>query len=547
MVIVPKGFSLANLGIGTHAKYTTTGIICAPLFEDEEIIANARYYRVGSVEPVTIGDSHAYYTCEVREARMHGDQPSTSGTWHLDSDSVRTDPRYRMKVWLDAYLTSTNILKDDALTSATYITHFADPDYNIKRVFITKGIDLVFSIDKTTAKPKEDYLHKIYAFEESVLITICAINKSGLTAANVVEQAEQEIRHVFTDYLYGAATHVLGSIRGIDSVKHDPVDLGHCLMWSTTVTVKYERANDEYVPTTPAFDHTVGFIYEGDRLAGGIEGTWDIDDAGHLGGSTVVTTINSENNVDMHLTNYVADAFIHSNDGGTTPLGLTPTAYPYIRWRYRTSGESARARIDLVDSGGHVINVLTGTLSPMTWQVGSAGIDFGDAHTISDIRLYACNGAGNVYYDFVEIYGGTYILPNVTKMSPPLLLQDAVIQIPGRFGSINQALGSQSMEIRMTCDLDMEHTNLKWKRLQTGASTDINNIDILLETAHRGAGTTSWVWLDIGDPAMQFKARLVEVNPAYSEEGNSVELTWREYRHGTAGNETTSERFGLNL
>jgi hypothetical protein len=540
IVIVPKGYSLANFGIGTYAKYTTTGIICAPLFEDDEIIANARYYRVGSVEPVTIGDSHAFYMCELQEAKMHGDQPSTSGTWHLDSDATRTDPRYRMKTWLDGYLTAANIKEDDAATLASYITHFADPDYNIKRVFITKDVDLVFSIGKTTGKAKEDYLHKIYAFEESIPITISAINKAGLTGANVVEQAEQEIRHVFTDYLYGAATHVLGSIRGIDSVKHEPIDLGHCLMWSTTVTVKYERANDEYVPTTPNFDHGVAFTYEGDRLAGGIEGTWTLTNGGGGAHSTGTQTIDTENNLYLNLTAFTDD--MYTTNG--TNLNLNTTTYTQIRWRIKTTA-AATAKIILTYSDATTQTVLAETGSPYVFTVGTATLTA--IKLLDHISLYCCDGVGTVTYDFIEVYTGTYILPNVIHMSPPLILQEAVITVPSRFGSINQALGSASMEIRMTCDLDMEHTDLKWKRAQTGASTDHNNIDILLETAHRGGNAVSWVWLDLGDPTMQFKARLVEVNPAYSEGGNTVELVWREYRHGTAGNETTSERFGLNL
>jgi hypothetical protein len=111
------------------------------------------------------------------------------------------------------------------------------------------------------------------------------------------------------------------------------------------------------------------------------------------------------------------------------------------------------------------------------------------------------------------------------------------------------------MEVTMECDLDMQpwtgdasNTQISWKRPQTnGTKTDVNNQDVLLETHHRGSFYEDWTWIDLGEPAMQFKARLIEMRPSYSGEQGKLRLVWREYRHGNASGETANERFGLSL
>jgi hypothetical protein len=168
------------------------------------------------------------------------------------------------------------------------------------------------------------------------------------------------------------------------------------------------------------------------------------------------------------------------------------------------------------------------------------------AKTINTIQLYCCDGVGTATYDYVQIYAGNYILPNVVKMPTPQKLKDAVIGIPGMSGDLTQGLGSELLEVRMTCDLYLEHSTVTWKRPQGGVATDANKTDVLYELLHLSGINTAWTWLDLGDPAMQFKARLVEVSPNFEDE-HLVDLVWREYRHGHANNETASERYGLSL
>jgi hypothetical protein len=538
MVIAPKGTYLTIGPVGTYAKYTKTGLICAPLAEGDEIIANGTYHRVGIVDEVPLGNSHMWYTCELNEIQIEGDQPSISGIWHLDSDSLRTDPRNRLKTLYDLYKNA--ITEDDNLTVATTLTQFANPDYGLKRIFKEKHVDVIYSFDKAKATPKQDYKRKIYAFKESVPITIAAINKVGITATNLIEKAEQDLRRVITDY------GIVGAIREIESVDHKPVDLGPDKMWSTTVTINYERANDDYVPTTPAFSHGIAWTYDGDKLSGGKEGTWTLT----TGGSTLTSGITSDGNMLFSIAIFAGTAYYQNG----TNLGIDTNLCPYLRVRYKTSG-AAQAAIVATYSDATVWTVMTERSALTYWKTEVFPLLAGK--TLDHIALCAAIGTGDVYYDFVQVYAGMYILPNMTKMQPPLLSSDVPLSMPGRLGSVDQTFGTNSAEVTMTCDIDMEHSDLTWKRPQTIAppKNDYNNTDVLYETLHNCAGGRDWlsqniqypwVWLDLGDPDWQFKARLIEVEADYAQEGQ-LRLKWREARTNPATNDNIVDRFGLNL
>lgn len=131
-----------------------------------------------------------------------------------------------------------------------------------------------------------------------------------------------------------------------------------------------------------------------------------------------------------------------------------------------------------------------------------------------------------------------------------MLVNDAVIESLGRVGSVDQSLGAKSMEIVTEHDLDMDPVALTWRLPQATSSKSSdypNNQDLIAELHHRGSFYEDWTWLDLGKPAMQFKARIVEMTPNYSGEQGRIRLKWREYRHGTASGETYQERFGTKL
>jgi len=243
--VQPRGAVMLGLPCGHVARYPHTLFTADVIAVGDEVKdANGDYYVVKSADQYWWLDQFSHYQCELEKRSPYALRPTTSGTWHLDSDSLRTDPRYRHKYWLDSYLTADNMELDDGSTNASVITCFSGADYPLTQVFLTKAVDGVFSIDKRSAQQLTTYNHYPYAFLETVPITCYAIDKAGLTATNLLEQMEQEIRHVCTD-------HPLGSIRSIESTDPTFTDIGGVKLWHTTITIRYKRANDDYTPTYP--------------------------------------------------------------------------------------------------------------------------------------------------------------------------------------------------------------------------------------------------------------------------------------------------------
>jgi len=244
--IQPRGAVIMGLPVGGVARYPHTLYTADVIAVGDEVKdANNDYYVVKSADQYWWLDQFSHYQCELEKRSPYALRPTASGTWHLDTDSLKTDPRYRHKIWLDDNLDPNNMELDDGLTNASVITCFSDADYPLTQVFLTKAVDGVFSIDRRAAKQLSTYNHYPYAFEETVPITCYAIDKTGLTATNLIEQMEQEIRHVCTD-------HPLGSIRSIESTDPTFTDIGGVKLWHTTVVIQYKRANDDYTPTVPS-------------------------------------------------------------------------------------------------------------------------------------------------------------------------------------------------------------------------------------------------------------------------------------------------------
>ena len=442
------------------------------------------------------------------------------------------DPRYRHRLYLNAYITAANITKDDNITQAPIITQFEKPPYPLKFIYFwPKYQDGVYTVLTPTATPLVDYTETVYAYDEAVPIEISCVSRPGTITGDLLRwKMEHELRNVVEENPYpGSIRHSLIRVTATDR------DVGAFKLHTVTYLLRYRVIAETYAPTAPTFAHGLTWTYDGDRLSGGVEGDWDITN--HLGGSTVATTINSQANLYLNCTNYVGDAYIHNE----TSLGISTTLYPTLRVRYKTSG-NATVRIDTDDE-----TVMT-ERSSSTFTTEAFTLTTGQ--TLDEIRIYLCDNTGTITIDFIQIAAGMYILPNCLTLSPPSLVNDAVLNIPGRVGSLIQSLGARSLDITMTCDLDLEPDDVTWKRPQDDTpKTDANNADIFYETSHLGASDAQnpWTWLDLGEPAMQFKARLVEVTPDYRGAAGVVRLLWREYRHGDASGETTSERFGLSL
>jgi hypothetical protein len=249
-VLQPQGASMSFLPCGSYAKYPHTLFTEYVVHEGDQIVdANLAVYELNTVSLYSWLDMFSHRTCEAVKQEFDN-RDATSGSWHLDGDSLTTDPRSRHKILLDTYLGADN-----------FITCFDGADYPIKYLFLnTLGIntEVVISIGKEAATPLLDFQDKPYAYIETVPINIYAVDKVGHTATNSIEQKEQEIRHILTDY----ATVEGRSLRSIQSTKHTPTDLGNkTSLWCTTLTIKYTRSNDDFTPTAPTITYANDQFY----------------------------------------------------------------------------------------------------------------------------------------------------------------------------------------------------------------------------------------------------------------------------------------------
>jgi hypothetical protein len=140
------------------------------------------------------------------------------------------DARDRTKVYLDSYLTAANLTKDDGSTLANFIVCFGSPDYPMERVFIDRGVDLIFSI----GTPDSEALPVGIGYIENVPITVFTVNKPGITGTKLRWTAEEELRRVIE-------TYPLGSLRTADRMSDNEQNLGSTVLYSVTYTMRYKR------------------------------------------------------------------------------------------------------------------------------------------------------------------------------------------------------------------------------------------------------------------------------------------------------------------
>jgi len=230
MVILNKGFGLVGLPIGVYAKYVLSGFSTDPFDEGDEVKDAANnYYEIISVEPIYIGDSLYCYQYELHKLPIHYDMPTTYGT----GASV-DDPRERSKTWLDTYLPSETLKKNDGSTAATYITCWANPPYPISKVYVTKGVDLIFAINRGNSNPLVDSDHYTIGYEEKISILSCAIDKTGISGDNLMWQGEKALRHI-------CETYPLGSLRNFETMIPKTQSLGSTILYSVECVLEYER------------------------------------------------------------------------------------------------------------------------------------------------------------------------------------------------------------------------------------------------------------------------------------------------------------------
>ena len=248
-VIRPRGASFSSGGIAYIAKYPHTFFTNYVIAEGDEIIDKwLKYFQIQTVEPDGIADSFDHYTCNAEKLEFHSDLPATYGTGATVKDS-----RYTTRLFLDptlsGHLSGAN-LTDNSGAGADFITCFDNIPYPISRELLPayNDVDLIFAISPSTSEVllNGDGTHKAYGYHEKVPVTIYVVDKAGITAENLKNKAEQELRRVIGLY-------PLGSVRSLGGGK--PKQVGIYPIYAYEYIIDYRRSNETSTDITLSFNY----------------------------------------------------------------------------------------------------------------------------------------------------------------------------------------------------------------------------------------------------------------------------------------------------
>lgn len=141
----------------------------------------------------------------------------------------------RTRTFLTTYWTGPPyITKDNNATDATIILAFDWPDYPLIRVFIDKDVDGIVSIGQASSEAILDSTHYPIGYIEKVPVTLCTLDKAGITGVKLLEKIEAHLRALLE-------AHPLGSLRRETGHQPKTERLGSWYMYSSEFTITYKR------------------------------------------------------------------------------------------------------------------------------------------------------------------------------------------------------------------------------------------------------------------------------------------------------------------
>jgi len=228
-----RGASFRYENIGVYAREDAAFLIQDPVHVYDQIYtADLRYYQVRTVQKHTLLDSHFFYETQCSELPQGTAAPG-SATWKTNP----SDPRSRVKAWIDANVRDAQILKDDGVTEASWECMFANPPYPLELEFRgLSNVDGFYLVGRpTNSTPLMDPATKApYGYRERLPITISTVDSEGVTGTMLNWRMEAELRYVFENYPTGSLLSSGGS-RG------RPVHLGSTTLYETEVPMDYRR------------------------------------------------------------------------------------------------------------------------------------------------------------------------------------------------------------------------------------------------------------------------------------------------------------------
>jgi len=250
------------------------------------------------------------------------------------------------------------------------------------------------------------------------------------------------------------------------------------------------------------------------------------------GGSTLAAITSPDDDQFAMAMTGTGDANWHN----TTPLGISTTAYPQVRFRYHTDGGAIGMTVNAIYSSGSDTMLLSG--NSKFWKTITFTLTPGK--TLNTIEFHLTTASGTCYVDFLLVYAGDFTFPN-TDMGQEVTfgLRKALMDGIGARGQASEYLGTDLAIVTCSCELDLGN----WKR-----AGDLIDGEVFLENLELQM-QVDWWWLTTSD-GFKFKCYLEK--PQFQREVHEskttrvLHLTFYEYRRAPANNETTEERWGIN-
>ena len=267
--------------------------------------------------------------------------------------------------------------------------------------------------------------------------------------------------------------------------------------------------------------------------------TWT--EKGTVGGDLGTMFVENNDYFRISMTAIAGDASIwweYPDSAGADNIGILTNTYKRIKFRYKCSNATIKAKIIAVYNVGAPQTVLAATNSE-TFAVGDVALTPNER--LDHIQLYAEDAIGIVFYDFVMVYAGIYTFPNAGQLVEPFLSpsQTAKLPIPFRGGPILQGLGCEDYtHVHFVADLDVED----W-------GTPKGSIFYLLSHHQK---TDLWQWMEFPEHGLAFKAYLESCSFPFRDGKLGVDAWFREFKLGGTPPDTDwsvtenyAERYGF--
>jgi len=171
------------------------------------------------------------------------------------------DARVRTLAYMTSYFTTANVTEDDDATEAAGHRMYANPNYPMKLEFYgTKNNDYTMALGDPTSTPYHGHNKKPYKYNESVPISLYAVDKTGLTARKVLHKADQELKRILENTPIAAGA----SLRALTRTKPSDNYAGGFFLHRWDSILSYTRAAAQ-AQTTASISFYNGYLDDFDN------------------------------------------------------------------------------------------------------------------------------------------------------------------------------------------------------------------------------------------------------------------------------------------